>query len=248
MNEHQTLLNHKITLHGLTNWKWIQWFGSFCFLIFTTSIGIIIYAFIHEMLLNGAYGAWTTFDKITDQSNIILWIFMLFYLFFPQHSFMKGNKFIISAAVYIFFVFCGYNFILVPNGNSFIKPGDAYYNLQNMWLHVIAPIIFFLFTFAYMYYYKDAQPKSYLQTLLTGMIYPTIYCIYLISVPFVLKDQSGNAYSIYGSVTNTKEIPTSWAYICGMYFIFFPAVFAIFYYSWKGFNKIQLKLERVSIQ
>lgn len=229
-------------IYYLKKKSWIHIFGFISFLIFTVSIGIIIYAFVYEIIEgnasgSGAEGAWTTIDKFTDQSNVLLWIFMIFWLFFPKHSFMKGNKFLISTMVYIFFTFCGYNFILVPSGNPFIIKGDVYYNLQNMWLHVLSPLLFLGFGFSYMYYHKDQQPKSFWSTFLTGMIYPTIYCIYIITIPFVLVKHDGTPYSVYGQPTLTNGNPWSWMYIGLMYFVFFPGSFALFYYSWKWINK-----------
>ena len=221
---------------------WLKLYALFNFLIYTVSIGLIIYSFINEMLTNGATGAWETIDKFTNESNALLWIFMLFYLFFSNHSFMKDNKFLVSTTVYIFFTFVGYNLILVPNGNPFVKPGDFYYNLQNIWLHVISPIFFISFYFYHCIQNKNMYPKVFWKTLLSGMIYPTIYVIYLSTIPFVLTNDDGTAYSIYGSTTNTKENSFSWVYILGMYLVFFPASFAIYYYSWFFISKKQKKI------
>lgn len=73
------------------------------------------------------------------------------------------------------------------------------------------------------------------------MIYPTIYAIYLATIPFVYKLSDGNSYSVYGGATNTAQNSMSWAYICVMYFIFFPGSYVTFYYSWVGINKTSLK-------
>lgn len=238
----QKLLDNELPfLQRYKNFKWLDWFGIFCFSIFSVSMILIIYAFVSEILSKGAYGAWTTFDKFTDQSNVLIWLYMLFWLFFKNHSFLKGNKFLVANMVYIFFTFIGYNFVLLPSGGQFFN-GDVYYGVQNVFLHVLSPLLFIGFGYAYMYCNKDKQPKSFIDLFWKGMLYPTIYCIYIITIPFMMTDNTGTApYSVYGNPTNTNGNVWSWMYICLMYFVFFPFAFWLFYYSWKWINKANRK-------
>lgn len=67
------------------------------------------------------------------------------------------------------------------------------------------------------------------------MLYPTIYLIYIISVPYYVTDQQ-ETYSVYGAITNTKDYPISYLYIGAIYFILFPA-------SNLGFYFLFLKLQ-----
>lgn len=232
--------------------NWVNLIGLFGFLIFSVSIIFFIVDII-EQLQEGK--AWEVFfgslDRFTNESNALLWVFMLFYIFFPKHSFLKENKFLIWNMVYIFFTFFGYNVILVGiNGYSY--SGSAYAITSNIWLHVLSPLYFIFFGLMVMYTQPNQQPK-YLSTFLTGMIYPTIYVIYVITIPYVFmaptKDGSQYAndfwnsyetgvYTVYANATNVVEYPTAWAYIMIMWIVFFPGVYTIFYYCWKGFNKL----------
>ena len=232
--------------------NWVNWFSFFGFLIFSISIVFTIIGIVFY-LQSGS--AWMVFfgilDRFTNESNILLWVFMLFYIFFPKHSFMKNNKFLICTMVYIFFTFFGYNVILVGiNGYSY--SGTAYSITSNVWMHVLSPLYFIFFGLLVMYTQPNKNPK-YLSTLLAGMIYPTIYVIYVITIPFVFhapikdgsqysiefwNDYETGVYTVYANATNVVVYPTAWAYIMIMWLVFFPGSFTIFYYCWIGFNKL----------
>lgn len=221
-------------------YEWINFIGMFIFLVsFAWSIRDFV-NYIHmgkpESIFFGV------FDRFTNQSNWLLFIFSFMYFLWPNHTFFKDNKFLISTMVYIFFTFVGYNVVLVGIGGGYgydiQKPIDF---VSNFWLHVLCPIYFIIFGYVFMIQNKNKQPKKFHKLLLTGMIYPTIYAIYLATIPFVYKLSDGNSYSVYGGATNTAQNSMSWAYICVMYFIFFPGSYVTFYYSWVGINKTSLK-------
>ena len=221
-------------------YEWMNFIGMFLFLI---TFVWTIRDFVNYIHLNKPESIFFgIFDRFTNQSNWILFIFAFMYFWWPNHSFFKDNKFLISAMVYIFFTFIGYNVVLVGiaggYGYDVNKPVDF---VSNFWLHILCPIYFIVFGYIFMIQNKNKQPLKFHKLLLTGMIYPTIYAIYLVTIPFVYKLDGSHSYTIYGSATNTAEYPISWAYICVMYFIFFPGSYAIFYYSWIGINKINKK-------
>lgn len=238
--------------------NWMAFLGIF---VFTITMNFTIIQFIE--FVSGDKTGWRIFfgifDRFTYQSNWLLFFYTLLYLIKPNHQFFKGNKFLISTMVYIFFTFIGYNVVLVGISGDRGYSGDAAAIASNVWLHIIAPLYFICFGLVKMYYNYKSEPNSFLKTLIMGMIYPTVYAIYLSTIPFVFVDYRLNpenypypnghnlyenqAYSIYGNATNTYNNPMSWAYIGVMYFLFFPSSFALFYYAWKGFNKLNDKIK-----
>lgn len=229
----------------------------FGLLIFSVTIGFTVYKFID--ILSESNSAWKIFfgmfDRFTYQSNWLLLIYVLFYIIKPNHQFFNGNKLVISIMVYIFFTFIGCNVVLVGISKDRGYSGSSIGVASNVWLHIIAPLYFIFMGLITMYFKPNQQPKCLIKTILTGMIYPTIYAIYLITIPWTFVDYRNNpsfygvenakyvhqAYSVYGNATNTYNYPLSWAYILVMYFLFFPGTFAIFYYSWKWFNTLNNK-------
>ena len=241
--------------------NWMAFIGAFVFFV---TMCYTVVQFVEFVQGKGtAYRViFGIFDRFTYQSNWLLFIYTMFYLIKPNHQFFKGNKFLIATMVYIFFTFIGYNVVLVGISGDRAYVGDAAAVSSNAWLHIIAPLYFIAFGFAKMYCKPNQEPDKFYTTLLLGMIYPTIYAIYLSTIPYTFTDfrlhpenytdyyagkgydladfadQGGLAYSIYGKATNTYNYNTSWAYILVMYAAFFPGSFALFYYSWKGINKL----------
>lgn len=224
-------------MKNFKTYEWINFIGIFIFLIsFAWTIRDFVNYINNNQPENIFFGI---FDRFTNQSNWILFVFAFMYFFWPNHSFFRDNKLLISAMVYIFFTFIGYNVVLVGiaggYGYDINKPIDF---ISNFWLHILCPIYFIVFGYIFMIQNKYKQPIKFHRLLTTGMIYPTIYAIYLVTIPFVYKLKDGTSYTIYGGATNTAEYPISWAYICVMYFLFFPGSYALFYYSWIGLNKL----------
>lgn len=215
-----------------TRWMFFiaMWFFIVCFCF-------IIRDFVAAIQDNTpTNNGWTSVDRFTYQSNILLLIYSVFAVFWPNHQFLRADKFLISNMVYIFFTFVGYNVILAPLGNGYT--GDGYAIGSSVWEHVICPVLFIFIGFIKMVWNPNAKLKSYWSTMLTGMIYPTVYLIYIASIPFVLNTYGGKTYSVYGSATDTLNNPSfAWPIIICMYLIFFPGSYAIFYYSYWGIQK-----------
>lgn len=238
-----------------------NWFAFVGLFIFTITMCFTVVQFIE--FVSGNLTAWRIFfgifDRFTYQSNWLLFLYTLLYVIKPNHQFFKNNKFLISTMVYIFFTFIGYNVVLVGISHDRGYIGESSAIASNVWLHIIAPLYFIFFGLITMYCKPNQEPNSFWSTLGTGMIYPTIYAIYLITIPFTFTDFRNNpdsypypnghnlyddqAYTIYGNATNTYNNPLSWAYISVMYFGFFPLSFALFYYSWKWLNKLNKKIK-----
>lgn len=236
--------------------NWVAFVGLF---VFATTMGFTANSFIKYVTTEG--DGWKIFfgifDRFTYQSNWLLFIYIVFYIFKPNHQFFKGNRLLICTMVYIFFTFIGYNVVLVGISKDRGYIGNATDIASNVWLHIFAPLYFIFFGFTKMWCKPNQEPKTFTRTLLLGMIYPMIYATYLMTIPYTFTDYRANpelygntavdanglplAYSIYGKATNTVNYPTSWAYIFVMLLGFFPGSFALFYYSWKGLNKINPK-------
>ncbi|MGL5591300.1 MAG: DUF1600 domain-containing protein [Mycoplasmoidaceae bacterium] len=203
------------------------------------------YDFINYALTDRGDKVWFgIIDRFTTQSNWIVAAFFILYFFNPGFQIFKGNKFLVSTMGYIFFTFFGYNIILVLISGGYGYTGNAYDISSNVWWHIIMPLYFILFGLVKLWFRPDGEYKSFWSLLATGMIYPTMYTIYAITIPFIYKELNDSGeyvtYSVYGFATNTKDEPTSWAYVCALYFVFFPGSLALFYYYKnlvKKFNK-----------
>lgn len=239
---------------------WIDWVAWLGFMIFTVATAFTVVDIVNYLIKGQSWKVlFGTLDRFTNESNLLLWIYMIFYLFFPKHSFMKNNKFLIWNMAYIFFTFFGYNVILVGfNGYSY--SGSMYDITSNVWWHALSPIYYLFFGFSYMWAYKGKQPK-YWSTLITGMIYPTIYVIYVITIPYTftppndlsnfyadfITSYPDGHYTVYGSATNVVDYWTAWIYIMVIWVIFFPGSYTFAYWSWKWMNKNPSKFLRVNI-
>ncbi|MGL5640406.1 MAG: DUF1600 domain-containing protein [Mycoplasmoidaceae bacterium] len=212
-------------------------------------IGIILISFtarkfIEYALNDEGYKVWFgIIDRFTYQSNWLAVLFFILYFFNPGFQIFKGNKLLISLMVYIFFTFFGYNIVLVLISKDRGYVGSVFNVTNNVWTHILMPLYFVFFGLVKLWFKPDGEYKSFWSTLATGMIYPTIYCIYLISIPFIyrVEVETGvyETYTIYGNATNTKDRPTSWAYIMIMYLVFFPGSFGLFYYYKNLVNKFK---------
>lgn len=212
---------------------------------------IIMFAFCVVNFVDFANnGSWKIFfgivDRFTWQSNFLLLLYTLFIIIKPNHSIFNNNRLLIMIMVYIFFTFVGYNVVLIGISGDRGYTGDALAIVKNLWVHAICPIYFIFYGFVFMFQNHSEYPEGFWKTLGYGMIYPSIYALYLITIPFIFNEYIENweyfgnikqsAYSVYGSATNTRDNPVAYAYIFIMLLLFVPGSFALFFYSWKGID------------
>ena len=233
--------------------RWVYFLG---FWFFFVAAALIINEFVKSFqnFSIANENPWKIIDKWTYQSNVLLLIFTIFIVFFPDHQFLKNNKFLIATMVYIWFTFFGYNIVLSATSTQqnpvgwyrLIANRNSYDFAISAWHHVICPVLFIALGIFKMFWDQNSSLKSYWKTLLPGMIYPTIYLIYVATIPFVypaVTDQTSSKriiYTIYGNATNLVEHPLiSGIAFATIYVVFFPASFAAIYY---GYRKIQKHL------
>lgn len=238
------------TKNFFKNYKLHNWIGLFGLFLYT----ITFYFSISDFVEYASNSGWKIFfgilDRFTWQSNWLLFIYMFLYTFIPNHQIFKNGRFLICTMVYIFFTFIGYNVVLVGISGAIGYVGSLFSITSNIWIHILCPIYFIVYGFLFMYSNPEKIPQNFIKTLGWGMIYPIIYAIYLIIIPFIFSDYrlnpnadiiygniNGEAYSVYGSATNTFSNPFSYAYIFVMLLGFFPGSFALFNYSWKWMNE-----------
>ncbi len=203
------------------------------FWLFLAAFGLFVEAIVSD-LLDPNSTPWTTLDKFTWQSNVLLLVFAVFAVFFPDHQFLKTDSFLIATLTYITFTFVGYNFILTFLNGGYT--GGAFAIFVNVWTHLVCPLAFAIGgVLKFVWEPERIALRGFARTLATGMVYPTVYLIYLASVPYLysLATVEGT-YSIYGTATNTKDNPAvAWPIIMGMYLVFFPGTFAAYYFAAK---------------
>ncbi|AFQ03773.1 hypothetical protein CM1_02700 [Mycoplasmoides genitalium M6320] len=182
-------------------------------------------------------------DKFTDQTNVMLLIYAVIYTFNPKSWLLKNQQFFLSALAYILFTFIGYNLILSIAGIAY-KSTNPYKLTSSIFLHVIAPIAFFIASFIKIKHEKDVNINMFFKSLLLFMIYPLIYGLYLVTIPYVrhyLFNGRPSTYTIYGSITNTKDNPFAWLVVFAVLFIYFPL-------SYLAIYLLQLKLIKKAIK
>lgn len=217
--------------------NWLIFIGLFIFLIsFAMTVISFIFAAIEHKDL------WTVFDKFTNQTNWIIFIYTIVYFFFPHKPYFKNDIFLLAATTYIFITFFGYNIIIVGIGQY----PEAYKGTPidifiDIWKHIIAPLYFIVLAFFSFKERPNCFPKSYWYSLFISSLYPIVYLIYVVSIPFIMQttsiDLNGNiiysTYSVYEIATNTKENPMAWLYVFMTFFVILPIAFYIFWFLWK---------------
>lgn len=247
-------------INHFKSYNWVRWMGFVGFLLYTVATVFTIVSIVEDLLAGQPWAVFFgTLDRFTNESNLLLWLFMIFWLFFRKHSFMKENKALIACMTYIFFTFFGYNVILIAMGGGrygYNLNNGAYGLVTNIWWHLLCPLYFIAFGLCVMYDEPNKEPKKFVRSLLSAMIYPTIYVIYVATIPFVytapttdygtyynwFNNNYPNGYTVYSSATNTAYTNTAWAYILIIWLVFFPGSYSGFYFAWKkGFNKLNAK-------
>ncbi|MDC4182357.1 DUF1600 domain-containing protein [Mycoplasma bradburyae] len=225
----------------------------FVFLLNIVGLGFVIYSFIDSLMHNNIGPAekrafrngFTEVDKFTNQSNLLLLVFAFVYVFYPKNSLLKNEKFLIACMTYILFTFVGYNLIL--NLTAKDKGYAALLNenriaafAASITLHFINPVVFIVCGFLRFVFDPVEKIKSFKAFVIPGMIYPIIYLIYVITIPYVYNSHAnGEYYSVYGGPTNVIKNPKlAWPICIGMIFVYFPITFFLI---WFGARKINTK-------
>ncbi|QZX48995.1 DUF1600 domain-containing protein [Mycoplasma sp. E35C] len=226
---------------GFINWyknKLTKAQRIFFYVLIINAIGfaLIIYAIIKSLMEKGQ--AFTRLDKFTNQSNVLLFIFSIFFVFFPKHSFMKNDKFLIATTVYILFTFIGYNFVLSPMKLGYQVNDTPFEMFKDLYIHFFNPIIFIICGFIKFVYEPNINLKKYHDYLIPGYIYPFIYTIYSISIPFVFNTHENQVYSVYKQATNIKDYPQiAWLIFSFNLFVYLPSSYFIIWFSAKKISQ-----------
>ncbi|QMT98401.1 DUF1600 domain-containing protein [Mycoplasma tullyi] len=229
----------------------------FAFIVNAISVLLVLHG-LFSLLFRGRDG-FLSLDKFTNQTNILIFFFSLFYVFFPKHSFLKNDKFLIACITYIFITFFVYNLVSISNAIAVIvapksilafsyskigygSKATAFLLFIDLFKHLINPIVFIVCGFFKFVYDPNLKLKKLSSYLLPIMIYPAIYCVYVIMAPFVYNRPNGMTYSVYNVATNTKDYP-QFAYPAIM-FLLFVLVPVTTYLTWFGARKISKKYEQ----
>ncbi|WP_027121824.1 DUF1600 domain-containing protein [[Mycoplasma] imitans] len=252
----------KIKKFSATNWYRNQLNGSqkiFLFVFVVNAIGLLlVFHGVFARLYNGRDG-FITFDKFTNQTNILIFFFSLFYVFFSKHSFMKNDKFLIASITYIFITFFVYNLVSLSSKiATFVAPDSLlaashtkvgygskptiFLLFVDLYKHLINPIIFIVCGFYKFIYDPNLKLKKFTSYLIPIMIYPAIYCIYVMAIPFIYNRLDGTTYSVYNIATNTKDYPQ--VAFPMIFFLMFVLIPLTTYLTWFGAKKISHKYEQ----
>lgn len=204
----------------------VRWWSLFFMLEALTTLGFVIFTAVPNDgdLKEIWFGSLQYF---TQQSNILVCIFLICYWIDPQMWIFRRNRLLITLTTYISVTFIGYNFLILPG--SLIVGVDILVGkgtlISTIFMHVINPICM-ISLYSLICYHREAPINiSRLKTILKGgLIYPCLYILYAAILPFVTNE------SVYGPFTNLNpnfiwndEWPgTPWAgaIMAGMIFVF----------------------------
>lgn len=171
----------------------------------------------------------------TIQTNVLLCITMWIYIAQPRLKIFKNNNWLIVLATYIFVVSIVYS-ISIPFLNFTKKYADNYRMVKTCFYHFINPFLFCSLAIFLMIKYKSKNERFF-DILRRASILPTIYLLYLISLPFV------SGVSVYGRITNgnphllwigpDKSFPGTY-----MVFLLIPCLVLFFTFAFYSFYKI----------
>ncbi|MCF0217682.1 MAG: DUF1600 domain-containing protein, partial [Malacoplasma sp.] len=182
---------------------------------------------------NWSHNFW--FERIsyfTIQANLLVFLFLTLILLFPWWQIFKNNNFQIVATTYISVVTLIWCLVLLPNFITTSTFSRGWLRIAStIWLHVVQPWTFIgLSIYLLRSTYKQEYPIWKIVSI--ALIYPCIYELYLIILPF------NTGVSIYSWITNLNPflytfvnhaIPNSIRHIGRpTYFVFFILMFLIF--------------------
>lgn len=147
----------------------------FAFIVNAISI-LLVFQGLFVLLFKGRDG-FLSLDKFTNQTNILIFFFSLFYVFFPKHSFLKNDKFLIACITYIFITFFVYNLVSIANAVAVIvapksilawsytrigygSKATAFLLFIDLFKHLFNPIVFIVCGFFKFVYYPNLKLKK----------------------------------------------------------------------------------------
>ena len=173
-------------------------------------------------------GAWLdSFHYFTVQANIMVFFYLWAKWLMPSWKLFNSNALLILVVTYIVIVALGYNAVLLPNS---ISNGDTKSWTGTDWYleilqHMIVPLLFLIYgiyIFRLSIYTKEFKL---IRCIGYGIVYPTMYLIYALFLPFV------SDISVYGKFSNINidngGAYTAYGFIFGFWilFIVFIALF-----------------------
>lgn len=180
--------------------RWIAFFSAIIFILQCLCFFIAQKTTSSDNLFLVVWLTW--FQYFGIQTNILIGVYLIWYWINPQCSLLNG-KLLIYVMTYACTTFLIYSCALLPNEiiNKHFNGLQASAYVVNVFEHYLVPISIFVFYGCYLRYSKNkfiGKNNDYWKTIGMGMIYPTIYVIYCICLPFM----SNHTYSVYCSFTN----------------------------------------------
>ncbi|WP_027123680.1 DUF1600 domain-containing protein [Mycoplasmoides pirum] len=170
----------------------------------------------------------TNYDTFTYQSNLLISLYIWLSFWKTDLKMFKTHTLLMTLMVYIFVTFTFFNSydlmrsvgkipqkedIINSNPNNLIDI-DNLFVACSTWNHIINPIFFILYgSFSLAKENKPFMDNVY-KYITVGMIYPLIYTLYLILIPWSgYLDNGANSYSVYGVFSQTKYNNLTWLWI-----------------------------------
>ncbi|WP_033159870.1 DUF1600 domain-containing protein [Mycoplasmoides alvi] len=236
------------------NYNWISWMHLLTLIISIISpILCLIVAIITSVQNNNVALVWfSNFDTWTYQTNCLITFYVWFNFWNKENKIFKNHNFLISITTYIIITFTFFNFYFIvnqfggmPEKNDVINGNphnilsiNNLFITSSTWNHFINPVFFLIFSFSTMVKENKLFEKNFYKWIILTMIYPTIYCIYLILIPWSgFMDTGINSYSVYGSFTQTKYNNLTWLWIPPLYILFTAISTSIWQIKKYLFNK-----------
>lgn len=194
--------------------RWIHNVVFWGVIIEIITLGLIITSMITKTIEGtwGAAGIWFySLTFFTQQSNILVAIFVITFFFKKDAKIFKNSYFLVFVTAYITITFIGFNFFLLPGGVAYalinftddpvihITYNTVISIFTNIFAHEINPV--FMVSL-----YILLVKKTEVRVLKTGkqawkyvgfgLIYPIIYLTYAAVIPFLVD------FSVYGPFTN----------------------------------------------
>lgn len=217
-------------------------------------LGFVVYNFFSSLQTN-AFGSpfmngFTTISSFTNQTSVLLFIFSFVFVFYPNNSLLKNERFLVFCMTYTLFTFL--------TGGIFQNLVDQTANRTNfscaslasgIFLQIVNPIVFIFCGYLRFVFNPIKKIRRYSKFILPGMIYPIIYMIYVLTIPLVYKTPDNVVYSVYGNYTNVITNRTM-AITIGvlMTFVYFPGSFIFIIFFIRRFNNHYYRVAQIRAQ